>query len=111
MPTLFWRRGQGPEAAHGQHLHHCVIVILRVAVWLIAPVPLVEAVRVIVLVPAGVPEMPEFPPLLLPHDVSPAANATSANMPRKREPRSTGVRRAAKLKIIPKQGSRSAYVR
>jgi len=85
------------------------MVIVRVAVWLIAPVPLVEAVTVTVLAPGGVPGLPGFPPLLLlPHDGRLAASARRANMPKRRELRRADFLRAAMRKIIPRQGSSSA---
>ena len=51
--------------------HYCVMVIVRAVVWLIVPVPIVEAVRVTVLVPG---EVPTF--LVLPHEAKLAANNT-----------------------------------
>ena len=86
-----------------------MMVIVRVALWLIVPVPLVEGVRVTVLVPAGVPGLPGFPSLLLlPHEVRPAANTRRANKPKTSKPRCACFRRAAMLKTIPRHGTRKA---
>jgi hypothetical protein len=73
--------------ARQHHAGYCVIVIVKAAVWLIAPVPLVEAVTETVLAPAGVPGLPGFAALLLlPHEVSPAANTRRTNMPKTGKP-------------------------
>jgi hypothetical protein len=56
--------------------HYCVMVIVRAAVWLFAPVPLVDAIRVTVLDPAGVPEFAGL--LLLPHEARLTANNARA---------------------------------
>jgi hypothetical protein len=58
--------------------HYCVMVIVRAAVWLFAPVPLVDAVRVSVLDPAGVPEFAGL--LLLPHEARLTTNNARAQM-------------------------------
>jgi len=58
--------------------HYCVMVIVRAAVWLFAPVPLVDAVRVTVLDPAGVPEFAGL--LLLPHEARLTVNNARAQM-------------------------------
>ena len=52
------------------------MVIVRAAVWLFAPVPLVDAVRVTVLDPAGVPEFAGL--LLLPHEARLTVNNARA---------------------------------
>jgi hypothetical protein len=57
---------------------YCVMVIVRAAVWLFAPVPLVDAIRVTVLDPAGVPDFAGL--LLLPHETRLTVNNARAQM-------------------------------
>jgi hypothetical protein len=87
-------------------VHYCVMVIVRATVWLFAPVPLVDAVRVTVLDPAGVPEFAGL--LLLPHEARLTANNARAQRLQAREPRRARLRPAAMPKIIPTKGSSSA---
>jgi hypothetical protein len=83
-----------------------MMLTVSVAEWVIAPVPLVEAIKVAVYVPAGGPLFPcLLPP---PHEVSTIADPTSAKMPKTPKLRSVCFRLAAKPKIIPIQGNRSA---
>jgi len=81
-----------------------------------APEPLVLAVTVTVLVPAGVPPLgcvpvpPEFPPLLLllPQEFNVVAKTKTANMFKIRKPMPVDFRLPAKNSA--KQGKRSAYI-
>lgn len=60
------------------------MLMVRVADWLIAPKPPVDAVTVTVLVPAGVPGFPPvFTELLLLHEIKPAVSTTIASTPAK----------------------------
>src|ERR1700693_1578345 len=86
--------------------HYCVTVIVRAAVWLFAPVPLVDALSVTVLDPAGVPEFAGL--LLLPHETRLTVNNARAQMLSTRNARRACLRRAAMPKIIPTSGSSSA---
>ena len=84
---------------------YCVMVIVRAAVWLVAPVPLVEAISVILLDPGGVPDFDGL--LLLPHEARPTANSTRAHMLYTRDRRSAGLSQTAVPKTIPKGRSRA----
>lgn len=89
-------------------VRQCVMVIVRLAAWLIAPAPLADADTETVLVPSGVPG---FPPLVLPplHEVSPDATIRSISTPRSCKLCSAPLRRRAAIpNIIARTGNRSA---
>ena len=83
--------------------HYCVMVIVRAAVWLFAPVPLVDAIRVTVLDPAGVPEFAGL--LLLPHEARLTANSARAQMLLARDPRRAPLRRVAMPRSFRQRGA------
>jgi hypothetical protein len=76
-----------------------VIVIVRVAVWVIAPEPLVEAEAVTVLVPAGVPLFPPTGFLLPPQDSSMVARMRTAAIGTALNARPTDFRRWKRINI------------
>src|SRR5260370_3245638 len=83
------------------------MVIVRVADWLIATEPLVDAERETMLVPRGVPGFPPLPPL---HEIRPDATIRRTSKPKSRRPWSVFLRRAATLRISPRTGNRTAKV-
>src|SRR5260370_42647928 len=83
------------------------MVIVRVADWLIAPEPLVDAETETMLVPRGVPGFPPLPPL---HEIRPDATIRRTSKPKSRRPWSVFLRRAARLRTIHRTGNRAAKV-
>jgi hypothetical protein len=60
--------------------HYGVMVMVSAAVWLIAPVPLVEAVTVTALATGWAPPLLLLLVLLLPQEAKPAANKRTVAM-------------------------------
>ena len=81
------------------------MMIVRVAVWLVPPEALVEAVTLAVVVPTGVPGFFE---LVLLHEVSPDASDRNTNTLKICKPRSARFLRPAMPRTIARPGNRSA---
>src|SRR5260370_3816309 len=96
-----------PPRPGGPSVRYCVMVIVRVADWLIAPEPLVDAETETMLVPRGVPGFPPLPPL---HEIRPDATIRKTSKPKSRRPSSGFLRRAARLRTIHRTGNRAAKV-
>ena len=80
-------------------------MIVRLAVWFVLPLPVVEAVTVTVLFTSVVfGGLAAWPP----HEVGPIAKARRVMMPKKRKPPMADLRRGAIPKITPKRGTISA---